>query len=310
MRIPDIELTVALVGVGLILAVVVGIAFAVASLNRREARREAAEEEHRAQLDAMATRLDEVVAERSRLEEEANRVQVLEEVDEQRTALLRSVSHDLRTPLAAIRAAASELRDGPDYEKAARDEMLDLICEESDRLDRLVGNLLSMSRIETGSLEPARQVVDFDELVRDRIRRFRPMFEHVRVEIDVPHDLPLVDGDYNQLDQVVSNLLENAVRYAPLRSTLWVCCRRKGGDVELRVADEGIGVADYERARIFKPFQRGEGSTSSGLGLAICKGIVEAHRGTIDVERTPGGGATFVVTLPARTDDDRGTHRG
>src|SRR5205807_9620085 len=165
---------------------------------------------------------------------------------------------------------------------------------------RIVANLLSLSRIEAGALRPERQAVAVEELVADRVRRLGSLFTQVRVQIDIPPDLPLVDGDYTQLDQVVTNLLENAARYAPPASLVRVTASQRDDTVEVRVADEGIGVPDWERRRIFEPFRKGEGSRSSGVGLAICKAIVEAHGGTIDVERTVGGGATFVVCLPVR----------
>ena len=176
------------------------------------------------------------------------------------------------------------------------------MCDEAERLDRIVANLLSLSRIEAGAFSPERQAVPIDELVTDRLRRLSGLFRHVRVQVELPADLPLVDGDYTQLEQVVTNLLENAGRHAPPGSIVRVGGRRlPSGQVEVWVADEGIGVPDYERQRVFEPFRRGEGSRSSGVGLAICKAVVEAHGGTIRVERTPGGGATFVFTLPART---------
>jgi two-component system sensor histidine kinase KdpD len=221
-------------------------------------------------------------------------------VDEQRSALLRSVSHDLRTPLASIRAVASDLRDGVVYDEDTRTELLATVCDEAERLDRIVANLLSLSRIEAGALTPDRQAVALDELVADRMRRLGALFRQARVQVDVPPELALVDGDYTQLDQVVTNLLENAARHAPPASLVRVSASERNGMVELRVADEGIGVPDWERRRIFEPFRKGEGSRSSGVGLAICKAIVEAHNGTIDVDRTPGGGATFVVRLPVR----------
>lgn len=234
------------------------------------------------------------------LTEEATRVRVLEEVDAQRAALLRSVSHDLRTPLATIRAATSDLRDATAFDAATREELFDLVLDETERLDRLVANLLSLSRIEAGTLEPQRQVVDIDELVRDRVRRLARLFRQVRLQVEIPDDLPLVDGDYSQLDQVVTNLLENASRYAPRGSTVRVSAEAlPAGRVTVRVADEGIGVPEQERERVFEPFRTGEGG-SSGIGLATCRAIVEAHGGTVAVTRTPGGGATFVVTLPAR----------
>jgi len=144
--------------------------------------------------------------------------------------------------------------------------------------------------------------------VAERLRRLSGLFRHVRVQVDLPPDLPLVDGDYTQLEQVVTNLLENAGRHAPPGSTVRIGGRRLAtpaaesadGQVEVWVADEGIGVPDWESERVFEPFRRGEGSRSSGVGLAICKAVVEAHGGHIRVDRTPGGGATFAFTLPAR----------
>jgi two-component system sensor histidine kinase KdpD len=255
----------------------------------------AAQADRRREAEQRAEQLRAAYAE---LERERARADELADVDAQRRALLRSVSHDLRTPLATIRAIATDLRDAPGYDEATRAELLDSLCDEAERLDRLVANLLAMSRIEAGALKPERQAVPLDELLAERARRLRRLFLQVRLELDVPADLPLVDGDYTQLEQVFTNLLENAARYAPPRSTVRIRARPAGGMVEVAVADEGPGIADHERARIFEPFRRGEGSRSSGIGLAICKAIVEAHGGTIGVERTPGGGATFVVRLP------------
>src|SRR5206468_3173403 len=151
-----------------------------------------------------------------------------------------------------------------------------------ERLDRIVANLLSLSRIEAGAFEPTRQAVDLAELVHDRARRLRALFRRARLQVDLPADLPLVDGDYSQLDQVVTNLLENAARYAPPGSTVRVTAGALDrGTVELRVVDEGIGVPEWERSRVFEPFRRGEGSAYSGVGLAICKAVVTAHGGRI-----------------------------
>lgn len=235
--------------------------------------------------------------ERDRLGEEARRANVLAHVDEQRAALLRAVSHDLRTPLATIRAATSDLRSGPDFDPAARDELLDLVADEAERLDRLVANLLNLSRIEAGAFRPDRQAVDLDELVVERTRKLSRLFRDTRLELGVPGDLPLVDGDYAQLDQVISNLLENAARHAPQRSTVRVSARRRDDCVEVRVSDSGMGVAGFNQERIFQPFHRGE-RTRHGIGLSVCKGVVEAHGGRIWVEASPGGGATFAFTVP------------
>jgi two-component system sensor histidine kinase KdpD len=280
------------------LSVFLAVAVALGLLIAAEADRRRAAERREMELRALYEELQTVTAERSRLAAEAARVDALERVDEQKTALLRSVSHDLRTPLAAIRAVASDLRDGTVYDEATRTELLATVCDEAERLDRLVANLLSLSRIEAGFLRPEHQAVPFDELVADRVRRLSRMFRQVRVDVALPADRSLVDGDYIQLDQVLTNLLENAARHAPQGSTVRVEGRRRDGLLEVRVSDEGTGVADWERDRVFEPFRRGEGSSSSGVGLAICKAIVEAHGGHIRVEHTAGGGATFVFTLP------------
>lgn len=281
-------------GVFLSVALVVGTLVGDGAVRRRAAEQRAEE------AQALNARYEAVVAERERLAAEAHRVAVLEQVDQQRSALLRSVSHDLRTPLATIRAVTSDLRAGADYDDATRADLLDLVGDEAERLDRIVGNLLSLSRIEAGALQPDRQAVALDELVAERVRRLAPLFRRVRVQVDLPADLPLVDADYSQLDQVVTNLVENAARHSPQGSTVHIGARPRDGLVEVWVADEGIGVARFHRSRIFEPFRRGEGSTSSGVGLAICKAIVEAHGGTIEVRASPGGGALFAFTLPVR----------
>ncbi|HJV09088.1 MAG TPA: ATP-binding protein [Acidimicrobiales bacterium] len=282
------------------LAVFLAVALVVGLLVTAEVERRRSTEAREADLARLYEELRASTAQRDALLEDAGRAEVLQRVDEQRAALLRSVSHDLRTPLATIRAVASDLRDGVAYDDATRTELLATVCDEAERLDRIVANLLSMSRIEAGAFEPERQAVDVEELVRERSRRMKDLFRKVRVQVELPADLPLVDGDYSQLDQVFTNLLENAARHAPPGSFVRISGRVREGVVEVRVADEGIGVPDWERTKIFEPFRRGEGSASSGVGLAICKAIVEAHGGRLAVERTAGGGATFVVSLPAR----------
>jgi two-component system sensor histidine kinase KdpD len=283
-------------GVFLAVALVVGLLLAAEADRRRAA------EAREAEVRLLYERLQAADEERDRLTEEVGRMEVLKRVDEQRSALLRSVSHDLRSPLATIRAVASDLRDGVVYEEPVRIELLGTVCDEAERLDRIVANLLSLSRIEAGALDPERQAVPIDELVAERLRRLAGLFRHVRVQVELPADLPLVDGDYTQLEQVLTNLLENASRHAPPGSIVRVGGRTlsAGSQVEIWVADEGIGVPDWERERVFAPFRRGEGSRSSGVGLAICKAVVEAHGGHIRVDRTAGGGATFTFTLPTR----------
>jgi K+-sensing histidine kinase KdpD len=285
--------------VALVVFAVVGLA--VGTLVARETDRRRAAEQRARELRELYDRYEAAQAERERLAEEAHRAALLEQVDRERAALLRSVSHDLRTPLSTIRAVTSDLRAGAGYDPGTRDELLDLVIGEAERLDRIVANLLSMSRVEAGALQPDRQAVALGELVSDSVTRLGRLFERVETQLDFPDDLPLADADYSQLDQVLTNLLENAVRHAPAGSTVRVgASARPGGMLLVYVEDEGPGVPEAERRRIFEPFRRGEGSASSGVGLAICKAIVDAHGGTIGVESAPGDGARFVFTLPAR----------
>ena len=283
------------------LAAFVAVASTVGTLSAGVGRSRGVVSRQSAVIDDLRSTVATADAEREALEHEAERLRDLEATEAQRAAVLRSVSHDLRTPLATIRAIASDLRSGTAYDDRTRNELLDIVGDEAERLDRLVANLLSLSRIEAGAFALHRQAVDLEELVRDRAQKLGRLFHQVRLVVEMPDDLPLVDGDYSSLDQLVTNLLENAARYAPARSTVTVSALpRSATEVELHVQDEGIGVAEHERTRIFEAFHRGEDSRSSGVGLAICRAIVEAHGGRIRVDRTPGGGATFSATLPVR----------
>jgi two-component system sensor histidine kinase KdpD len=280
-------------------------ALAVGTLVAREGARRQSAEERAAELQAVNADLRALEEERARLAEEATRAAVLERVDEQRSALLRSVSHDLRTPLATIRAVTADLRSDTPYVDDTRYELLTLVADEAERLDRLVANLLSLSRIEAGALAPDKTAVALDELVGHAVERLGRLFEGRRVQLDIAPDLPLLDADYTQLELVVTNLLENAARHSPAGSIVRVGARTAGDMVEVWVEDEGPGVAPFERDRIFEPFRRGEGSSSSGVGLAICKAVVEAHGGAIAVDATPGSGARFRFTVPRWHDGDR-----
>jgi K+-sensing histidine kinase KdpD len=282
----------------LLVALVVGTLVAIEA-NRRQAAEDRAEEirrlyEHNAEL----------VAERERLREEADRVALMERLDEQRKALLRSVSHDLRTPLSTIQAVASDLRSGTAYPPETRDRLLDLVGREAERLNRIVENLLSMSRIETGALQPDRQAVAIDELVADRVQKMQRLFEGVAVTVDLGPATPLVDADYSQLDQVISNLLENAARHSPPGSTVCIGAEPLGCMMKVTITDEGAGIPDHDIEHIFEPFRRGEGSLSSGVGLAICKAMIEANGGSIGVDVHEGTGCRFHFTVPLYAEAD------
>ena len=294
-KINSVDDTVAF-GVFVVVAMVVGTLVAWEADRRRAAERRTLE------IEALHRQYEAVVAERERLVEESHQLALLSRIDEQRRALLRSVSHDLRTPLAAIRAATSDMRSGAVYDAATRDELLDLVGDEAERLDRLVANLLSLSRVETGALQPDRQAVAIDELINDRTHRLTRLFRHLNVTSSLPAALPLVDADYSQLDQVLTNLLENAARHSPDGGTIEVGAeaRPSGAEVTVWVRDQGSGVDLAHREELFQPFHRGPGSASSGIGLAICRAIVDAHGGHIDVTNDQRGGAVFSFTMPVR----------
>ncbi len=279
-------------------AVFVAVALIVGTLVAREADRRRAAERRTDEIQRLYRQYEHVVAERERLMEESHQLALLSRADEQRRALLRSVSHDLRTPLASIRALTSDLRAGVTYDDETRDELLEVVNDEAERLDRLVANLLSLSRIEAGALQPERQAVSLEELVGDVVRRLARVLQDVTVKDAIPATVPLVDADYSQLDQVLTNLLENAARHSPPGGTIEIGAATAGEQVDVWVRDEGAGIDEDHRSELFEPFQRGPGSQSSGIGLAICRAVVEAHGGHIDVANEPGGGARFHFTLP------------
>jgi two-component system sensor histidine kinase KdpD len=244
--------------------------------------------------------------ERARLRRENLRIAVLQRTDALRAALLSSVSHDLRTPLASIKAAASSLlQEDVQWDEETKRSFARSIEREADRLNRLVGNLLDMSRIEDGALKPEKELYMLPELIQDVLDRLKPLLHGRIVQTQVPEDLPPVELDYLQIDQVLTNLIENAVRYTPKDSPIEVSAHREGDQVVISVADRGPGIAPADLDRVFDKFYRvldGKPNTGhptgSGLGLAVSKGLVEAHGGRIWAEPREGGGVVFSVSLP------------
>ncbi|MFD0266034.1 ATP-binding protein [Streptomyces sp. NPDC127106] len=240
-----------------------------------------------------------VVVDRQRLLGEAEEARRLAEGNRIRTALLAAVSHDLRTPLAGIKASVSSLRsDDVEWSQEDRAELLEGIEQGADRLDHLVGNLLDMSRLQTGTVTPLIREIDLDEVV--------PMalggVPEDSVVLDVPETLPMVAVDPGLLERAVANVVENAVKYSPAHEPVLVAASHLGDRVEVRVVDRGPGVPDEAKDRIFAPFQRhGDAprGTGVGLGLAVARGFAEAMDGTLTAEDTPGGGLTMVLTLRA-----------
>ena len=239
--------------------------------------------------------------ERTELVEEARKARLRVETEQLRNSLLSSVSHDLRTPLAVVQGATSSLLDehGPKDPKVRR-ELLQTAHEESLRLNRLVRNLLDMTRLEAGALRVQKEPQPVEEVVGAALGRMEDRFHGREVHANIPLDMPLVPFDSALIEQVLINLLENATKYTPAGSPIDVSARAKGDEAEIEVADRGPGVDVHDRERVFEKFYRareGEGG-GVGLGLTICRGIVSAHGGRIWVDDRPGGGAVFRFTLP------------
>ena len=270
----------------------------VAELAR--ARAEEAEERRRESEQRLEDYLA-AEAERTELRRELVEAQAVRRSDEMKTALLRSVSHDLRTPLTAILTAATALRS-PGLAAQERDEVEAGIVADATRLSRLIDKLLDLSRLQAGTAEPQPTWCALDEVLREAV-------EHVAADpaafsFALDGDLPLVRADAAQLERAFANLLENAVRYGGGKPVS-LRARVVGSRLVVRVVDQGPGIPPREHERIFSPFYRGAGGIEpgveqgSGLGLAIAKGFVEANGGTIAVESLPGQGTSFVVTFPA-----------
>ncbi len=254
------------------------------------------------------TFLDQATAmiERARLHRDALQIELLQRTDALRSALLSSVSHDLRTPLSSIKAAASSLlQEDVEWDEETKRSFALAIEREADRLNRLVGNLLDMSRIEGGALKAEKEWYSIEEVIHDVIGHMYTLLQDRDVRKDIPDNLPPVELDYLQIDQVLTNLIENAVRYTPSQSPIEIAVRSMDGQIMISIADRGPGIPPYDLERIFDKFYRVSGAKrrnssvmGTGLGLAVCRGLVEAHGGRIWAENRPEGGAIFRFTLP------------
>lgn len=223
------------------------------------------------------------------------------ETEQMRSALLSAISHDVRTPLAAITGAASTLRSQDDRLPAeTKHELLESISEEAERLSRLVSNLLDLTRFESGTVELRRDLYPLEEIVGSALQRVEKQMEARPVTTFVPDDLPPVYADDVLLGQLVTNLLENALKYTPAGTPVEIAAEAEGDEVRLEVRDRGPGLTPGEEDRIFEKFYRGspQSARGAGLGLAICRAIVQAHEGSIQAFNRPGGGAVFRVMLP------------
>jgi two-component system, OmpR family, sensor histidine kinase KdpD len=242
--------------------------------------------------------------ERDRLRREATAAEVLRRSDELKTAVLNAVSHDLRTPLASIIASAGSLRqEDVSWSADDRHEFLATIEHEAGRLNAIIGNLLDLSRMGAGILRPEKGWYDLGALIDDMLGRLRPVTARHVVVVDVPEDLEPLHIDYVEIDEVLTNLVENAVNYTPAGTEIRIAARRAPGEIEVEVSDRGPGIAPDALPRLFEPFYRAadsrHGHRGSGLGLAVAKGLVEAHGGRIWAENRSGGGSRFLFTIPS-----------
>jgi two-component system sensor histidine kinase KdpD len=255
--------------------------------------------DQRAFLEAL-TRQAALALERVRLAEEARKAALHAEKEALRSGLLSAVSHDLRTPLATITGAATALRDDGDLPAASRRDLSEAICEEAERLERLVSNLLDMTRLESGAVEPRREWLPLVEVVGGALTRVEKRLTGRPVRTSIPDDLPLVSVDPVLLGQLFINLLENAAKYTPAGTAIEIAARTEGGTLVVDVADEGPGIPLGEEERIFERFHRGghAGVRGVGLGLPIARAIAQAHGGRLTASTRPGGGAVFRLMLP------------
>jgi two-component system sensor histidine kinase KdpD len=246
-----------------------------------------------------------LAVDRAQLREQAMRARLLEEIDRWRGALMGAVSHDLRTPLAAVKTAVSSLRQAEAHLSAEdRAELLELIEQQSDRLARLVTNLLDMTRIEAGALEIRPTAIPLDELVDESLGNLGGIVGRDRVRVQAPSDLPMLRIDHVLVSQVLANLLDNAERVSPPDSVICVTARIASANddrIEIAVADQGPGIPLRERERVFEMFSQNGRGGRAGLGLAIAKAFVEAHGGTIWIDPNVDLGARIVFTLPSDT---------
>lgn len=240
--------------------------------------------------------------ERARLRRSATETEVLQRADQLKNALLRAVSHDLRTPLASIVASAGSLRKTDvSWTDAERQGFVADIEEEARRLTRIVTNLLDLTRMEAGVLKPERTWRDLPALVDDVIGRLRGSVAMPVIRVIAPAELPPVLLDYVEIDQVLSNLIENCLRHAGHEREIEITLRSTGDEVIVEVADRGPGIAPAALGHVFEPFYRAPGPRSRagiGLGLAVARGLVEAHGGRISVRARDGGGTVVAFTLP------------
>ena len=237
-----------------------------------------------------------------RLEQKQKQTQVLMETEKLRSSLLSSVSHDLRTPLAAIAGSASSLLENREnMDKKTQDELLENIFGESERLNRLVNNLLEMTRLESGAIRAKKEKIHINEIIGSALSRLEKQIGARTVEIRARQDLPALPMDGLLIEQVLVNLLDNALKYTPDHSPVELSAETEGAWMKVQVFDRGPGLTEDDLAHVFDKFYRGQAQRlagGTGLGLSVCKGILDLHEGKIEAFNRSGGGAVFQFSLP------------
>jgi two-component system sensor histidine kinase KdpD len=279
----------------------IGSTGAVGVLGLRPTDRHAMDEPERLhQLETFAAQTA-LALERAHMATEAQEAEVRIETERLRNSLLSSVSHDLRTPLATITGAVSTILDNTTrVDERTRRELLESVHEEAERLNRLVQNLLEMTRLESGALQLRKELHPPEEVIGAALSRLGKRLGERRITTRVPPDLPLVAMDDVLIEQVLVNLLDNAIKYTPAGSPLDIIATATDENLTIEVADHGPGLPPGREDKVFEKFYQtepGEGR-GAGLGLAICQGIVRAHGGRIWAQNLPGGGVAFLFTLP------------
>jgi len=257
------------------------------------------------QLGAYVTKAASAI-ERALFAEQASQAEILRATEKLQSALLNSISHDLRTPLASITGVLETLRigDGTFIDAETRRELVETAYGESERLNRLVGNLLDMTRLESGSIKISPQPCDMQDLVGSALNTLRSRLEGHPVNVQIPTDLPMVPADFVLVNQVLINLLENAAKYSPETGPITIRAWKNGDSLQMDIEDNGPGIPEEDLKRIFEKFyrvKRFENVVGTGLGLSICKGIVEVHGGKIWAENRPIGGLKIAFTLPLKS---------
>jgi two-component system sensor histidine kinase KdpD len=240
--------------------------------------------------------------ERVLLAEQARQAQLLQATEKLQTALLNSISHDLRTPLVSITGALSSLADGgPAMDAEIRQSLIETAREEADRMNRLVGNLLNMTRLEAGAMQVVKQPGDIQDAIGTALENMSNRLGGRDILVDIPDDLPLIPMDFVLILQSLANLIDNSLKFSPPGSPIEIKVRNSDGSIQVQVSDRGIGIPGEDLEHVFEKFYRvlrPDNISGTGLGLSISKGIIEAHGGRIWAENRPGGGTTVSFILP------------